>query len=126
MNLTIENLVENQKKIADLIEFFNDAMNKRKCKDEVLELLHRVSYYTEDFFISEELFLKNYQIPSYQLHNNEHKQFVEKMMQFYKRLEENDPDICNDVMSYLKEWYEKHILNSDKQIIEYMKQRDLE
>ncbi len=126
MNLTIDILIENQKKIADLIEFFNDAMNKKKCKDEVLELLHRVSYYTEDFFINEELFLKNYQIPSYQLHNNEHRQFVEKMMHFYKRLEANDPDICNDVMSYLKEWYEKHILNSDKQIIEYIKQSKLE
>jgi hemerythrin-like metal-binding protein len=126
MSLTIESLIDNQKKIADLIEFFNDAMNKRKCKDEVLELLHRVSYYTEDFFINEELFLKKYQVPSFQLHTNEHKQFVEKMMLFYKRLEENDPEICKDVISYLKEWYEKHILNSDVQIIEYIKKRNIE
>jgi hemerythrin-like metal-binding protein len=120
MNLTIESLLENQKKIADLIEFFNEAMTKKKCKEEVLELMHRVSYYTEEFFINEELFLKNYQIPSFQLHNNEHRQFIEKMMLFYKRLENNDPDICTDIISYLKEWYEKHILNSDKQIIEFL------
>lgn len=121
MNLTIENLIENQKKIADLIESFRAAMNSRKCKEEVLELLHRVSYYTEDFFINEELFLKKYKVPFFQSHDIEHKQFVEKMLQFYKRLESNDPDICKNVMSYLEEWYEKHILNADKQIIEYIK-----
>jgi len=121
MNLTIENLVENQKKIADLIDSFKTAMNSKKCKDEVLELLHKVSYYTEDFFINEELFLKQYQAPFFQEHIDEHKQFVEKMMHFYNRIENNDPDICSDVMSYIEDWYQKHILNADKQIIEYIK-----
>jgi hemerythrin-like metal-binding protein len=121
MNLTIDNIVENQKKIADLIESFKVAMNSRKCKEEVLELLHKVSYYTEDFFINEELFLKQYQAPFFQEHNNEHREFVENMMLFYKRLESNDINICNDVMSYLENWYEKHILDADTHIIEYIK-----
>jgi len=120
MNLTIENLTENKKKISDLIGSFKVAMKSKKCKEEVLELLHHASYYTEDFIVNEELFLKKYQVPFLEEHNKEHRQFVEKMMTFYTRLENNDQEICADVMNYLESWYEKHILNSDKQIIEYI------
>lgn len=123
MNLTLESLIENQRKISDLISSFKDAMDSMKCKDEVMDLLHKVSYYTEDFFINEELFLKKYQIPSFQMHYDEHKHFVNKMLEFHKRLEKNDSAICSDVMKYMQDWYNNHILDSDKQIIEYMKNR---
>ncbi|MFN8256936.1 MAG: hemerythrin family protein [Bacteroidales bacterium] len=120
MNFIIEQLVENQKKIADLIGTFKEAMNKKQCKEEVLDLLHRVSYYTEDFFVKEDLLLKSVQLPTFQKHNEEHRLFVDKMKEFHGRLETDDPDICLDVLNYMENWYKSYMMNSDKQIIEYI------
>ena len=120
MNFTIEQLVENQKKIAELIGNFKLAMESNQCKEDVLNLLHRVSYYTEDFFVKEDILLKSIQVPTFQKHNDEYRLFVDKMKEFHKRLEADDPSICQDVLYYMESWYQNYMMNSDKQILEYI------
>jgi methyl-accepting chemotaxis protein/hemerythrin len=120
MNLTIETLTENKKKIAELIESFSIKTNQELCKNAIIDFLHKVSFYTENFFINEELFLKRYKMPSYEMHVNEHKQFVEKIMHFQKKLENNELNICAELYEYINDWYKNHILKNDKEIIDFI------
>ncbi len=120
MNLTIETLTENKKKIAELIESFSIKTNQELCKNAIIDFLHKVSFYTENFFINEELFLKRYKMPSYEMHVNEHKQFVEIIMHFQKKLENNELNICAELYEYINDWYKNHILKNDKEIIDFI------
>ncbi|MEN8121177.1 MAG: hemerythrin family protein [Bacteroidota bacterium] len=122
-HLTIDSLRMNKKKIEELIQFFSKSIEEKKCKNEIVNVFHKISFYTHDFFINEELFMKKYKIPSFSKHVNEHREFADKMICFQKEFEENKPRLCNDLLAYLKLWYDKHILNSDEEIIAYIKDK---
>jgi hemerythrin len=120
MTLTISTLTENKQKIAELIDDFSKDLKKSLCKNEVLDFLHKVSFYTEDFFINEEMFLKKYEMPSYKSHVDEHQLFIKKMVHFQEKLENEELDICKDLHQYLNDWYNHHILQNDNEIIEFI------
>lgn len=120
MNLNISTLVENKKKINELIEGFAKLISGEFCKNDVLDLLHKVSFYTESFFINEEIFLKKHKIPSYQEHIDQHKNFVEKMLYFQEKLENNHLNIVDELLTYLKEWHKNHVLKNDTELIEFI------
>jgi hemerythrin-like metal-binding protein len=120
MNLTFNTLTENKKKIVELIDSFSQILNKSLTKNEILDFLHKVSYYTENFFIDEELFLKKYKISSYEKHVNEHRVYVEKMVYFQKKLESNETIDCRELYEYLNDWYKNHMLKNDNEIIQFI------
>jgi len=121
--LTIDSIRKNEKKIKELIQFFSKAIEENKCNEEIVNIFHKISYYTQDFFISEELFMKKYEIPNFSEHVIEHSEFANKMIAFQKELEQGKPKLCVDLLDYLKLWYEKHILNSDEKIIAYIESK---
>ncbi len=121
--LTIDSIKENKDKIQELINFFSKIIEENKCKDEIVNVFHKISYYTHDFFISEELLMKKYEIPSLSDHIKEHREFVDKMIVFQKEYEQDEPRVCIDLLVYLKRWYKKHIINSDEKIIAYIEDK---
>jgi hemerythrin-like metal-binding protein len=120
MKLIVSTLLENKNKINELIEGFSNAEGQDFCKNNVLDLLHKVSFYTENFFINEEIFLKNYKLPSCAEHIEQHQLFVKKMLYFQDKLENFKPEICTELIDYLKEWYKTHVLKNDNEIIEFI------
>jgi hemerythrin len=120
MKLIVSTLSENKKKISELIEGFSKAENQHFCKNNVLDLLHNISFYTENFFINEEMFLKSYKLPSYAEHVEQHHLFVKKMLYFQDKLEDFKPEICTELIEYLKNWYQSHVLKNDNEIIEFI------
>jgi hemerythrin len=120
MKLIVSTLVENKKKINELIEGFSKAIGKDFCKNDVLDFLHKVSFYTENFFINEEIFLKKYKLPTYQEHVDQHNKFVKKMVYFQEKLEGNNLEICKELLDYLIDWHKFHVLKNDNEIIEFI------
>ena len=119
MKQIVSTLLENKKKINELIQSLSKPDEKELCKSDILGFLHKVSFYTENFFINEEMFLKEYKLPSYQEHVDQHKLFVRKMLYFQDMLEKNKTDICKELVDYLSEWYKSHVLKNDNEIVEY-------
>ena len=122
-SLTIDSIRNNKKKIEELIQFFSKSIEEKKCEDEIVNVFHKISFYTHDFFINEELFMKKYEMPSFSEHVKEHKEFADKMIYFQKEFEQGTPSLCTDLLSYLEFWYDKHILNSDEEIVAYIKDK---
>jgi len=120
MKLIVNTLLENKKKIKEIIDSFSDTKEQDFCKNDVLDFLHKVSFYTENFFINEEIFLKNYKLPSYKEHSEQHELFVKKMLYFQDKLENYKPEICLELIEYLKDWFKSHVLKNDNEIIEFI------
>ena len=119
-SLTIDSIRDNKNKIEKLIQFFSKAIEEEKCEGEIVNIFHKISFYTHDFFINEELFMKKYEMPSFSRHVKEHREFADKMIAFQKEFEEGKPNLCINLLDYLKFWYNKHMLNSDEEIIIYI------
>jgi hemerythrin len=120
MKQIISTLLENKKKINELIIDFSNSKKQEYSKNNVLDFLHKVSFYTESFFINEEMFLKNYKLPSYNQHVEQHQLFVKQMLYFQDKLEDFKSEICKELIDYLKNWYKSHVLKNDNEIIEYI------
>ncbi|MDF1547342.1 MAG: hemerythrin family protein [Bacteroidales bacterium] len=120
MNETIDKLVENREKIADLIETFSLALKKKNCTPEVLDLLHRISFYSEDFFIHAELFLKKYNLASYEKHTIAHKEFVNQLIQFQERLEKGESMLAFDLYDYVTNWFSTYLTTTEKEVANYI------
>ena len=69
----VEVIKENKKKIFDLICSFSESIKKKECKAEILNVFHKLSFYSSEIFIGEELIMKKYQYSSISEHINEHK-----------------------------------------------------
>lgn len=120
MDATIDKLVENREKIADLIETFSLALKKKNCTPEVLDLLHRISFYSEDFFIHAELYLKKFNITSYEEHTKKHKEFVNQLMQFQGRLEKGESMLAFDLYDYITNWFSTYLTTTEKEVAKYI------
>lgn len=124
MNATIDKLVTNREKIADLIETFSFALKKKNCTPEVLDLLHRIGFYSEDFFINAELFLKKYNLASYEEHTREHKDFVSQLIKFQERLEKGESMLAFDLYDYITSWFEKYMITTENEIAEFIEKNN--
>lgn len=118
--LTVESIRDNNKKIKELINYFSESIKEDKCKLDIVKIFHKISFYTQEFFINEELYMKKYDIPFISSHIKEHKEFSDKMLVFQKQFEEGKADLCPKLLSFLKYWYEKHVQNADEAIIGYI------
>jgi hemerythrin-like metal-binding protein len=118
--LTVESIRNNNEKIKELIDYFSKLIDENKCETEIVNVFHKISFYTHEFFINEELYMKKYDIPFISSHIKEHREFADKMIAFQKEFEAGKVDLCPKLLSFLKYWYEKHVQNSDEAIIGYI------
>lgn len=120
-SLTVDSIKHNREKIEELINFFSETITQKRCKDEIVNIFHKISFYSHDLFINEEFLMQKYDMPILSEHISEHRLFTEKIVSFQKEFERGKPELCVDLFTYLKIWYRKHVLNSDQKIMEYMK-----
>ena len=117
MSVTIDTIKENKEKIANLIETFSKAIQKKNCGAEVLDLLHGISFYSEQFFIDAGLLLEKYGILSFEKHEIGHMEFVRDLVQFQERLEKGESMLAFDLYDYVKNWFEHYYQNTEKEIL---------
>ncbi|NJO87911.1 MAG: hypothetical protein HC831_02330 [Chloroflexia bacterium] len=118
MGVTIDTIKENKEKIANLIETFSKAIQKKNCGAEVLELLHGISFYSEQFFIAAGLLLEKYEILSFEKHEIRHMEFVKDLMQFQERLEKGESMLAFDLYDYVKNWFEDYLQGTENEILD--------
>ena len=121
MNTTVDSISDIKNKIAKLLDTFSKVLKKQGCGPEVLELLHRISFYSEEFFINAVFFLEKYHILSYEKHEIRHMEFVKNLVQFQERLEKGESMLSFDLYEYVTNWYDDYLLNTEKEILEYIK-----
>ena len=59
--------------------------------------------------------------PNLEQHKAAHNQFVERIIQFQKDVENNKPNLCLEIYQYLENWFDEHILKYDKEAVEYLR-----
>jgi hemerythrin len=106
--------IDNQHK--NLIQIINDLANSRGAEPETMRLLQEHSLamlkqYTIEHFSDEEVVMLKIGYPSVKEHRAEHMELIRK----YKEVEKNiDTTLfMMDLMRFLSEWLEKHILVDD-------------
>jgi hemerythrin len=117
----------NVKFIDDQHKYFFRTMNKLSacvnagnCADSGTEIFFELAHYVEHFLIQEEIYFMEYKFPNYLHHKELHSHLMDRFIRFQKDFESKSEKVCADMLEFLEEWFQNHILKYDKEAIEYL------
>jgi len=113
----IEKIDLQHRKLVGLINVLFDAI-PLKDRQEILNqtLTELVNYTIYHFKLEEELMIK-YNYVDFQDHKDEHVLFIEKINRYMESLQVDNNKILLNLISFLKDWLLKHIMDTDKKYI---------
>lgn len=113
-------LDEQHKKLVNLINSLYSAFKQGKGTNELSKILIELISYTSHHFSAEEKIMREIEFNKIEEHLEEHKELVRQVVQFQKDFDAGKVTIGYDIMNFLKDWLEKHILESDMMYAEFI------
>ncbi|MBI5197858.1 MAG: hemerythrin family protein [Nitrospirae bacterium] len=108
------------KRLFELVNEFHDAMKAGQGKMVADKLLQELNHYIRIHFAVEEHFLKKNDYPGYADQKAEHEQFAQKISEVEKRYRRNGVMLTADILFFLKNWLQGHILGGDRKYGPYL------
>ena len=105
---------DQHKKLVGMVNDLHDAMKEGKGKEVLEKILNGLIQYTSTHFAEEERLMKQHGYPDYEQHKKEHNQLVLQVLDLQKNHKEGKAILTQSVMTFLKDWLQKHIQGEDK------------
>lgn len=105
-----------------LFELFNDIAAKMTAGEGnsiILNILLELKKYGINHFQTEETLMEKYAYPETFSHKQAHAVFTEKVDRFIERYKTGDKQLSIESFFFLKDWLNKHILETDKKYVEF-------
>ncbi|MEW6426531.1 MAG: bacteriohemerythrin [Thermodesulfobacteriota bacterium] len=116
----IAEIDQQHKKLIDMINTLNDAMSKGKAKDVLSALLTDLVSYTKTHFAREEKLMGEHGYPDFADHKDKHAKMAAKVLALQEEVQRGKAMISMEVMKFLEQWLDKHILGTDKKYGPYL------
>jgi len=101
------------------------AMMTGEGKASLTRTLERLVQYTAVHFAHEERFMRLHDYPDKVAHKAEHDLLTRQVVKFQEDFTAGRVTITIQLLTFLKDWLEKHIKGSDMKYAPYMKQRSV-
>lgn len=115
LGVNVKEIDTQHQKLIDLINELHDAMKGGKGKEVLQEILNGLADYTVYHFNTEEKYFAEFHYDKSVEHKGQHKEFVEKVVEFKKKFEADEVGLTIEIMHFLKDWTVEHIKGSDKE-----------
>lgn len=110
---------QHQKLVGYVNELFEAITNKRS-QDVVGRILDDLIGYTVDHFTAEEALFDSHGFPESKKHKDEHARLTERVEELQSDFRGGTAMLDLVVMTFLKDWLERHIKQSDKKYVDFM------
>jgi hemerythrin-like metal-binding protein len=107
--------------INEIIESSRDSREELVIKD----VLNDLREYSNYHFGFEELLFKKYNYEKSKEHIKEHKKFIDKIVKLSIEATENSRETAFETLIFLRSWLQTHILNSDKEYVDYFRMKNV-
>ncbi len=107
-----------------LLSAFGDAVKQRQSAHELEVVYKQLMDYTSVHFLSEQLLMRMYAYPDYELHEQRHTQLMERLDTLQASLANDDRERTLETVQYLRERILGHIETDDAALAQYL-QADL-
>ncbi len=123
-NLVIDNSIidEQHQIIINLINELYAEFLAGKANETLDKIIEELTEYTVIHFQTEETFFERVNYSHKKEHIEEHSEFVNSISKFKIKLKKNEVNLSYDIMNFLRDWLQNHILVSDKKYIKYLKE----
>lgn len=124
-SVNIKVIDSQHKKLVDLLNQIYDATKVGKGKEVLAKILSELVSYTKVHFTTEEEFFKKFSYPGYLQHKNEHDKLTKQVCDFQDQYETGRATISIEIMQFLRDWLNGHILGTDKKYSEFLNSKGL-
>jgi len=114
-SVSVKQLDDEHKKLVVMINELHEAMQVGRGKEMLSTILGRMINYVGTHFSNEEKYMEKFSYPDYEVHKQEHNDFVKKTLEFQQNFNDGKMGLSIEVMFFLKEWLLNHIKGSDQQ-----------
>lgn len=111
---------QQHKKLIDLINALHDAMAKGQAKSVLGKILGELVNYCASHFAMEERLFDQYGYPEAADHKDKHQKMASKVLALQAQFDQGKATITLDVMDFLQQWLDKHILGTDKKYAPFL------
>jgi hemerythrin len=116
----IEEIDNQHKRLIDLINRMYDAMKSGKGRDALSAVLAELVDYTVYHFETEERMFLQHGYAEYEAHKIIHDDLTRRTRELKDQLDRGNDLITMDVMLFLSNWLNVHILEVDKKYVPYL------
>lgn len=125
-SVNISKIDEDHKKLFQIINKANDAINNKYEPEKISEILNEMTMYALNHFKTEEDYMAKFEYSEYELHKKEHLAFIKKTVDYCKSVMEGNYNIAENLLEFLVQWLTGHIQSTDRKYIECFKKNGLE
>jgi hemerythrin len=111
------------KRLVELLNAIYDASRVGKGRDVLGKSLAELVSYTFIHFGTEEDFMMIHGYPDYGAHKAEHEALAQKVIDFQREFESGKAALTAEVMLFLRDWLNDHILQTDRKIGPFLTSR---
>ncbi len=119
----IDSIDEQHKELVAMVNELHQAMRMKKGTEESGKILERLAQYTVDHFAYEATLFDEHQYPEADQHNEIHAQLVAKVQEFQQQFNEGKAALSMELMQFLTDWLENHILKTDREYVPYLQEK---
>jgi len=112
-------------KLVDMTNQLFDALEESGGRQMIPEILQKLGEYTQVHFRTEEELMERYDYVDSILHQNEHEDFIDKVTEFYGKLERKEASSF-ELLTFLKSWITHHILEEDMRLAKHLKAKGVQ
>lgn len=120
-SLNVPIIDEEHKKFIKIVNKVIRISNQQVNNNEELAIvLYEMTMYALSHFKTEEKCMRRSEYAEFQLHKNEHNDFIKKTVGFCNRTMDGDYEIIDDLLDYLRLWLDHHIQGTDKNFASFL------
>ena len=116
----IEEIDSQHKKLVSLVNTMAGAMRSGKGKTVIGKVLKELVDYTAYHFETEEKYFLQHDYPEYEAHKQMHRDLTRRALEMKKTFDQGKPLVTTQVMLFLSEWLNKHIVEEDRKFGRYV------
>jgi hemerythrin len=114
---------QQHKKLVKLLNQLHEGLLAHREEESLTSILTELVNYTDWHFLTEERLMRNHRYHGYEAHQKEHETLTRKVLEFQRTFQLSAPTIAVEVMDFLKSWLANHILQTDKLLGSFFKEK---
>jgi methyl-accepting chemotaxis protein/hemerythrin len=102
------------KVLFKMVNDLHDAMQQKRSKDVIGQILNGLADYTVSHFAEEERAFAQTRYPDEAQHKQIHKKLVDQVVELQKKFRSGETMLSQDIINFLQDWLINHIKGTDK------------
>lgn len=108
-------------KMFDFINALYGIVNVQDRAPNTMKILLDLRQYGMDHFKTEEAILSSHGYADYDSHKREHEAYLRTIEQFQKRNAMKNGNLIPDILMFLKEWWQRHLIATDQKYVAFLR-----